>query len=266
MKKVLALLLTVVLIFGLSGSAFAKPTPSKPASANKLGEKVKARNDKLEEYLKTSPITDVGVAINAFIQNNRIDTSACSVEDLADLHDKSLVKTVAIDDKNIVEFYDNGGFGLSSLTEEDVSKSVAPLVSSIVPTILKASNQVSAMYGPYYKKAGNTYTYYSTLGNWVYRIHIEAVFGYNGSYAWYDSGLYGYYDKSTLCMWRVENWVTNHEAINSPYANAYCQAYARGYFYFGFEYIASCVIADMNENTWVKVKYDGTVSWSPSRN
>jgi hypothetical protein len=41
-EKGLALLLAVILVFGLSGSAFAKP-----ASSTGLAEKVKVRNDAL---------------------------------------------------------------------------------------------------------------------------------------------------------------------------------------------------------------------------
>ena len=67
-------------------------------------------------------------------------------------------------------------------------------------------------------------------------------------------------------MWRVENWTTGTEQINSPWTNAYSQAYARANFNFGFEWLLSCIIYDRPENVWVKVKYDGTVSWSPSRN
>lgn len=76
--------------------------------------------------------------------------------------------------------------------------------------------------------------------------------------------LSGYYEKGGLPNpWQVSNWEVGTTIIEG---GAYCRAYARGNFHWGFEYQGNgVVIQDVYEDVRVSVTRDGTVYRSQRR-
>jgi len=208
MRRIIFMVLVISMLFSLilSKPAIASEPIGNQTIANDLLTVLKDRNNKLIDYLKTSSNTDIIAAIDIFTKKYPIVTYKYN-QQIKNFHDESLVRTATINGETTVTFNSDGGFVVDKLTSRPIAN----------PT-----GKVTAM-AAQYKWAANDRIRYNTFGVWMYHIHIESNFGYDGTKAWYAGGLWGFYERNFLSIWQVSNWEVGTTVING---GEYCRAYA----------------------------------------
>jgi len=215
-----------------------------------------ARNNRLVEYLKENAAQgDIRPLIDGYIGGGRFGLDSSAQNQLGKiLQNRNTVITLnSVDLGNgySLTFLSNGTLSLDELKERQISPtdpSITGLVSN--PSSIQGQTQ--------YKWASNDRYEYSPLGIFLFHIHIESYFGYDGVNASYGGGLSGYYEKGGLPNpWQVSNWEVGTTIVEG---GSYCRAFARGNFHWGIEYQGvGIVLQDVYEDVRVSVTRDGTV-------
>ena len=214
-----------------------------------------ARNNRLVEYLKENAAQgDIRPLIDGYIGGGHFGLDSSAQNQLGKvLENKSAVITLSsIDLGNgcSLTFFSDGGFSLDELTGKQLNPN-DPSITGLVSNPLSTQGQAQ------YKLASNDFYAYNLFGSLLFHIHIESNFGYDGVTAWYAGGVAGSYERGFLTIWQVSNWEVGTTVIDG---GAYCRAYARGNFHWGFEYQGNgVVIQDVYEDVRVSVTRDGTV-------
>ncbi len=214
-----------------------------------------ARNNRLVEYLEKNAVAgNMRTLISDYVRDGAFGLDSDTQTQLAKVLQKgsvaSALNTVDLGNGYSLTFFSDGGFSLDELTGKQLNPN-DPCITGLVSNPLFTQGQVQ------YKWASNDFYAYNAFGSLLFHIHIESNFGYDGVTAWYAGGVAGSYERGFLSIWQVSNWEVGTTVIDG---GAYCRAYARGNFHWGFEYQGNgIVIQDAYEDVRVSVTRDGTV-------